>query len=207
MSSLTTRLLHGDPDQRNNAPHRELKTPVYDSVAFEFDTAEEMHLAFTAQIQRFSYSRSNNPTIAALEKRLAYGSGAADCIVTSSGMSAITVALAAVCGPGENIVSSPLLFAHTHALMSKTLADFGVETRFVVPDDLAEVERLIDANTRVLFLETIANPQMRLFDIDGLARLCRERNVLLMLDNTLPTPALFDAAAHGVDRPLSAARS
>jgi O-acetylhomoserine (thiol)-lyase len=180
-------------------PHGALNMPVYHSVAYEFETAEQMELAFTGKSPEHVYSRITNPTVQYLERRVKAVTGAADVIAFNSGMAAIANALVAVARAGGNIVTSPRLFGNTFSLIAYTLSEFGVEPRFRDLTDMAGVEASIDENTCAVFLEVITNPQMEVVDLKALSAVCRRKGAPLLADTTIVPFTAFRAAEFGVD--------
>lgn len=180
-------------------PYGALNMPVYHSVAYEFETAEQMERAFTGKSPEHVYSRITNPTVQYFEQRVKAASGASDAIAFNSGMAAIANTLVAVARAGMNIVTSPHLFGNTYSLIAYTLKEFGVEPRFVDLTDERETAASIDENTCAVFLEVITNPQMEVVDLKRLSRTCREKGTPLVADTTIVPFTVFRAADHGVD--------
>ncbi|MDR2130587.1 MAG: PLP-dependent transferase [Odoribacteraceae bacterium] len=180
-------------------PYGALNMPVYHSVAYEFETAAQMELAFTGKSPEHVYSRITNPTVQYFENRVKAVTGAADVISFNSGMAAIANTLIAIARAGGNIVTSPHLFGNTYSLIAYTLKEFGVEPRFVDLTDIEKTRACIDANTCALFLEVITNPQMEVADLKMLSSVCREKRVPLIADTTIVPFTAFRAADFGVD--------
>jgi len=180
-------------------PHHALQVPVYQSVAFEFDTAEEMEAAFTGKSAEHCYSRITNPTVQFFEDRLRSISGASSVTALNSGMAAISNAMIALAYHGSNIVTSPHLFGNTYSLFNSTLAEFGVETRFCDLTNLDEVKACMDENTCAVFLEVITNPQLEVVDLKALSALTREAGVPLVADTTIVPFCAWSAKDFGVD--------
>ncbi|MCX6307575.1 MAG: PLP-dependent transferase, partial [Bacteroidia bacterium] len=183
-------------------PHHALQIPVYQSVAFEFDTAEEMEAAFTGKSAEHCYSRITNPTVQFFEERVRQISGAASVTALNSGMAAISNTLIALAFNGSNIVTSPHLFGNTYSLLISTLAAFGVETRFCDLTKLEEVKACMDEHTCALFLEVITNPQMEVVDLKALSTLAREAGVPLVADTTIVPFCAWSAKDFGIDLEL-----
>lgn len=198
MKNLTSKLIHGNIEDQNDV-FRSLKTPIYDSNAFYFESSEQIADAFQGKIDAYMYSRSANPTVSELEKRLTILSGGLSTVCTSSGMFAISSALLSVCAPGDHIISSPYLFGHSYSLLNSTFAELGINTSFVNIESIEELEHAITDKTRVIFLENIANPQLIVFDVDAIAAVAKKHNILLVIDNTLATSYIFNCQEHGVD--------
>jgi len=180
-------------------PHHALQVPVYQSVAFEFDTAEEMEAAFNGKSAEHCYSRITNPTVQFFEERVRSISGATSVTALNSGMAAISNALIALTYNGANIVTSPHLFGNTYSLLNSTMAAFGVETRFCDLTNLKEVRDCMDENTCALFLEVITNPQLEVADLKALSTLTREAGVPLVADTTIVPFCAWSAKDFGVD--------
>lgn len=180
-------------------PHHALQVPIYQSVAFEFDTAEEMEAAFTGKSAEHCYSRITNPTVQFFEERVRSISGATSVTALNSGMAAISNTLIALAYHGANIVTSPHLFGNTYSLLNSTLVAFGVEPRFCDLTNLEEVKECMDENTCALFMEVITNPQMEVVDLKALSALAREAGVPLVADTTIVPFCAWSAKAFGVD--------
>lgn len=196
MSGFTTRSVHGE--RRGPEAHGSLRFPLYDSAAFEADSAKDHELTFANRLPKHSYTRLTNPTIEDYERRVQWASGATGVLSTASGMAAIADACLALVSQGSNIVTSKRLFSHTISLFKDTFGRFGVETRWVDMLDPAQVAAAIDADTRLVFLEVLTNPQLEVADIQAIAKIAGAKGVPVVLDNTMATPYLFDAKAHGV---------
>jgi len=195
VNGFTTKAIHGvrEPDT-----HHALRAPVYDSVTFEFESSEDIENAFRGKKPSHTYSRITNPTVTDFEKRLTLLSGGLGTIAVSSGMAAISDTILSIAGAGDNIVISPFLFGNTFSLLASTLKRWGLEIRFAdfrLPETL---EQVIDGRTRAVYLETITNPQIAVFDIPALSRIADRHGVLVILDNTVMTPYAFDARPAGV---------
>ncbi|MCW3789049.1 aminotransferase class V-fold PLP-dependent enzyme [Plebeiibacterium sediminum] len=194
---FTTKSLHTELPQKD--AYNALHMPVYDGVAFEFDTAEDIRDSFEGKVFAHAYSRTTNPTVAYFEQKLLNLTGAHAVMALSSGMAAISNALLALVEKGGNIVSSNHLFGHTYALLKETLPAWGIEVRFVDMSDLEQVRNNIDEKTRVLFFETITNPQLEILDIAQISHLAHENNVVVVADSTITPPYVFESAKFGVD--------
>jgi O-acetylhomoserine (thiol)-lyase len=194
---FTTRMLN-TPFNRKD-PFNSLHMPVYESVAYEFDTAEDIAAAFQDRKPSHVYSRSSNPTVEYLEAKIVAATGARAALALSSGMAAIANAILSLVRPGENIISSPNLFGHTYGLFSKTLPGLGIEVRFRNLLDIPGLETSIDGGTRLIFFETVTNPQLEVVDIRELVSMARKRGILVMADSTLTPFNVFDAKSFGID--------
>ncbi len=176
-----------------------LHMPIYDGVAYEFESSEEIEEVFLGEKSAHVYSRTSNPTVEYFEHKLKSITGAYGVIALSSGMAAISNTLLSLVEPGGNIVSSNHLFGHTYAFLKNTLTTWGIEVRFVNMCNIEEVEKSIDEKTRVLFFETITNPQLEVVDIAQLTSLAHAKNVAVVTDSTLTPPYVFKSVDFGVD--------
>jgi len=172
---------------------------LYLTSSFVFRNAAEAAARFSGEDPGMVYSRYTNPTVAALQERLAALEGAQCCIATASGMSAILACVMGLMKAGEHIVASQSLFGATVQLFGNILKRFGVETTFVPATDLKAWARAITPGTRMLFLETPSNPLTEISDIGALAQLAHERGALLVVDNCFCTPVLQRPLDMGAD--------
>ncbi len=173
--------------------------PVYHTASYEFETAKDMADAFCGRVLAPDYSRVMNPTVMHFEDQVKALTGAENVFAFCSGMAAITNAFFTVIETGKNIVTSRHLFGNTVALLNKTFARFGVESRQVDLLDLEAVRQAIDDQTSCLFLEIVTNPQMEVADIAALAEIAHERGIPLIADTTIIPFTQFSAKALGVD--------
>ncbi len=196
-AGFTTRAVHEAGPRID--PHGALRFPVYDNVAFRFDSAEAMAEAFSGRRAAHAYTRITNPTVEAFEHKIAALEGGGSAVAVASGMAAISATLLNLVMSGENIVAASSLFGGTFALFTKVLAPLGIETRFVPADDPKAVEVSIDSRTRAIFAETISNPCMVVPDFKAISRIARGHGIPLIADSTVTTPYLFRARDFGVD--------
>ncbi|OAV72092.1 Methionine gamma-lyase [Bacteroidales bacterium Barb4] len=189
-------LLH-TPFEKKDA-YSALAMPVYNNVAFEFDTAEAMEEAFCGRTTDHAYSRITNPTVQYFEKRVQVMTGAQGVTALNSGMAAIANTLINIAGQSANIVTSPHLFGNTYSFLNRTLAGFGVEVRFCDLTDLLAVRKAVDNKTCGIFLEIITNPQQEVADLPALAAIGEERGVPLIADTTIVPFTTFRAKDFGV---------
>jgi O-acetylhomoserine (thiol)-lyase len=196
MTGFTTRSIHTRFLKKD--PHGSLHMPVYDSVAFEADTAEDLEASFRGRKPAHVYSRISNPTVEHFEQKIKQFSGAEGVVALSSGMAAIASVILAVAGNGDNIITTKHVFGNTYSLFSKTFANWGLQTIYTDLTDLIETESLITDKTRAIFVEPITNPQLEIADLAGLAAIARKKNILLIADTTLTPPYLLDAKKLGI---------
>jgi O-acetylhomoserine (thiol)-lyase len=173
--------------------------PIYQTVAYSFDSAEHGAALFDLEVEGYRYTRIGNPTTTVLEKRVAELEGGIDALAVSSGQTALYYTMLNVAEHGQNIVSVPQLYGTTHTLFAHILPKFGVQVRFAKSDQPAELESLIDENTRALFCETVGNPAGNICDLEALAAVTQRARIPLIVDNTVPTPILVRPFDYGAD--------
>jgi O-acetylhomoserine (thiol)-lyase len=173
--------------------------PIYQTVAFEFDSADHGAALFNLDVQGNIYTRIGNPTNAVLEKRVAALEGGVDALSVSSGMAAVHYALVNIAEIGNNIVSLPQLYGATYTLLAHIFPKQGITTRFAESDHPDAVEKLIDENTRAVYCESVGNPAGNIPDIEALARVAHKHGVPLIIDNTMATPILLRPIEYGAD--------
>ncbi|MDR2791594.1 MAG: PLP-dependent transferase [Tannerellaceae bacterium] len=193
---MTTKVLH-TPYEKKDA-HNALSMPVYDNVAFDFDSAEAMEKAFCGRSADHTYSRITNPTVQHFEKRVRTMTDAMNVTALSSGMAAISNTLLNIASQGSNIVTSAHLFGNTYSFLTATLGKFGVEARFCNLSDPDEVRRTVDNKTCCIFLEIITNPQQEVADLKALSAIAEAQGIPLIADTTIVPFTAFRAADLGV---------
>ena len=197
MNGFATNSIHGV--QLKADVHGSLRTPVYDNVAFEFESANDINQAFAGRKPAHTYSRITNPTVEDFEQRIRLISGGSAVIAVSSGMAAITNVILALAGAGTNIVTSKHLFGNTLSLFERTLKPWGLEVKYVDMSQPDEVRQAIDENTRAVFLESITNPQLEVADFKAISEVTSETDVPLIVDGTVTTPYLFRSREFGAN--------
>ena len=176
-----------------------LATPICQTAAYAFDSADHAAALFNLEADGYRYSRISNPTVRILEQRVAALEGGADALAVSSGQAALHYAIANVADHGGNIVSVPQLYGTTHSLFSHILPRGGVTTRFADSDTPDAIARLIDQDTRAVFCESVGNPAGNIVDLEALAKVAHAAGVPLIVDNTVATPVLLRPIEHGAD--------
>lgn len=189
-TQVQTQLLHSD--RWAGIAHSASHQPVYKSVQFCYDSAQGIADAFQGKIAGYTYSRSNNPTLTALETQLTLLEGGVETVTFATGMGAIATAMLALLQAGDHIVVSQYLFGNTTSLFN-TLGLQGVSISYVDVTDVANVQAVLQGNTRMVFVETLANPRTQIADLQGIGQLCQQHNILFFVDNTMGTPALVRA--------------
>jgi O-acetylhomoserine (thiol)-lyase len=173
--------------------------PIYQTVAYAFDSAEHGAALFNLESEGYRYTRIANPTNTVLERRVAALEGGLEALSVSSGQAATNYSVLNLTEVGTNIVSVPQLYGTTHTLFAHVLPRQGIDTRFAETDDPDAIDRLIDKNTRAVFCESVGNPAGNICDIEALADVAHRHGIPLIVDNTVPTPILLKPFAHGAD--------
>src|SRR5246127_2110652 len=164
---------------------RAVAVPIYQTVAYAFDSADHGAALFNLEVEGYRYSRIANPTTAVLERRIAELEGGVEALCVSSGQAALNYAILNLADMGTNIVSVPQLYGTTHTLFAHLLPSQGIAVRFAETDAPDAIERLIDSNTRAIFCESIGNPAGNICDIEALAKVAKRRGIPLVVDNTV----------------------
>lgn len=192
-----TRSLHAGsvPDSATGAR----AVPIYQTTSFVFEDSKDAANLFALEKYGNIYSRIGNPTVAAFEERIASLEGGIGAVATASGQSAEFITFAALCGSGDHIVSSSRLYGGTVTQLTVTMKRFGVETTFVDSSNVSKFEEAIQENTKLIFVEMIANPSTAIADIEGLAELAHKHNIPLVVDSTTATPFIVRPLELGAD--------
>jgi O-acetylhomoserine (thiol)-lyase len=185
---FTTTILHND--RQKPVEQGSLHKPIHTSVAFGYTDARQLASVFQGKEPGFRYGRQGNPTIAALEDKITRMEDGVATICFGTGMGAIGAVFQALLRAGDHVVSSSFLFGNTNSLW-QTVAGQGVAVDFVDATDVRHVEAALRPGTRLVFVETIANPRTQVADLARIGQLCRERGILYVVDNTMTTPYLF----------------
>lgn len=173
--------------------------PIYQTTSYTFDDTQHGADLFDLKVPGNIYTRITNPTNDILEQRVAALEGGVAALAMASGMAAITAAIQTIAEVGDNIVSVASLYGGTYNLFAHTLPRQGLEVRFAPYNDLAALEALIDDKTKAVFCESIGNPAGNIVDIQALADIAHRHGVPLIVDNTVPSPALCRPIEHGAD--------
>jgi len=178
---------------------RAVAVPIYQTVAYAFDSAEHGAALFDHKVDGYRYSRISNPTVSVLEQRIAALEGGLAALCVSSGQAAIHYAVLNLLAPGQNIVSPPQLYGTTHTLFAHLLPSMGFGVRFAADDSPAAIAAAIDERTRAIYCESIGNPAGNICDIQVLADLAHAHGIPLIVDNTVATPILMRPIEFGAD--------
>ncbi len=192
-----TLAIHGGYD--GDPTTKAVAVPIYQTAAYEFDSAEHGAALFNLEVPGFRYTRINNPTVDVLDRRVALLEGGVGALCVASGQAALHYALLNLTQAGTNIVSVPQLYGTTHTLFSHLLPGFGIAVRFAKSDHPRDIGALIDRDTRAVFCESVGNPAGNICDIEALAEVAHAAGVPLVVDNTVATPILLRPIEHGAD--------
>jgi O-acetylhomoserine (thiol)-lyase len=173
--------------------------PIYQTVAYAFDSAEHGAALFNLESEGYRYTRIANPTNAVLERRVTALEGGLEGLSVSSGQAATNYSVLNLTELGTNIISVPQLYGTTHTLFAHVLPKQGIDVRFAESDHPDAIERLIDKKTRAVFCESVGNPAGNICDIEALADAAHSHGIPLIVDNTVPTPILLKPFEHGAD--------
>ena len=192
--SIQTQLLHSD--RLAGIQHAPSHQPIYKSVQFAYDSAQGIADAFQGKSAGYTYARSNNPTLTALETQLTLLEQGIGTVSFATGMGAIATAMLALLKEGDHVIVSQYLFGNTTSLFD-TFALHGVAISYVDVTEAVNVAASMRENTRMVFVETLANPRTQIADLQGIGQLCQARNIVFVVDNTMATPALVCARDYG----------
>ena len=176
-----------------------LRMPVYDNVAFEANDAETLEEAFRGIKPLHVYSRLSNPTVEYFESVIRNLTDSLGVIALSSGMAATSNVFFCIAQAGDNFISSKNLFGNTYSFFEDTLKPFGVSFKYADLTSLESIEKLVDANTRGIFLETITNPQLEIADIKRISEIAKKHHLVLITDSTVSPLCFFNAKELGID--------
>ncbi|MFC0673891.1 O-acetylhomoserine aminocarboxypropyltransferase/cysteine synthase family protein [Brachybacterium hainanense] len=180
-------------------PHRSIAVPIHATTAYAAESHQQLKDLFARRRDGYAYSRSGNPTTCVLERRVAALEGGIGAIAVASGQAAVAVGILGLVAPGDHLVAASRLYGGTVEFFDDSLADAGVTWSAADPWDLAAVEAAFTDRTRVLFVESIANPGAQLADIPALADIAHRHDAVLVVDNTVASPALLRPGALGAD--------
>ena len=188
MKGFTTKIIHSD--RLNEVEHGSLHKPIHATVAYGYDDARELAAVFQGKKPGFSYGRQINPTIEALQTKVSKMENGLQTVCFSTGMAAIGTMLFALLKNGDHFISSSFLFGNTNSLFNQFSAH-GIDVTFVDATDEKSVEAAINSRTRLVFVETIANPRTQVSALSEIGSICKKNNLVYVVDNTMTTPYLF----------------
>ncbi|CAN7667506.1 cystathionine gamma-synthase family protein [Duganella sp. LjRoot269] len=198
---FTTTILHND--RLKGIEHGSLHKPIHTSVAFGYADARQLASVFQGKEPGFRYGRQGNPTISALEDKVNKMEQGVGTLCFATGMGAIGAVFQSLLRAGDHVVSSAFLFGNTNSLWQTTMGQ-GVAVSFVDATDVANVAAAITEQTRVVFVETVANPRTQVADLRRIGELCQQRGILYIVDNTMTTPYLFRPKSVGAGLVINA---
>ncbi|MCG8413832.1 MAG: cystathionine gamma-synthase family protein [Pseudomonadales bacterium] len=191
---FTTTNLHSD--RKSKPEHGVLHKAVHPSVAYGYDDARHLAEVFQGKRAGYNYGRQLNPTVTALQDRITAMEDGVASVAFATGMAAIASTMLSLLRQGDHVVSSAFLFGNTNSFFG-TLQLLGIEVSFVDATDVAEVEAAITERTKLVFVETIANPVTQVADLSAIGELCKQRGLVYCVDNTMTSPHLFSPKTVG----------
>lgn len=194
---FNTIALHGGQEVDSTTHSRAL--PIYQTSSYLFDSTQHASDVFSLKEAGNIYTRLGNPTTDVLEKRMSQLEGGVGALAVASGAAAITYAILNITKTGDEIISSTSLYGGTHNFFAHTLEKFGIKTIFVNSDDPQDFEKAVTDKTKLIYAETVGNPQLGVLDIENLAKVAHSHNIPLIVDNTIPTPYLLRPFEFGAD--------
>lgn len=194
--NFNSRLIHGGTidDQFNSA-----NVPIYQTSTFSFKTADEGAKCFSGESDGYIYTRIGNPTIQALEKLVANLENGYGGIATSSGMAAANTIYMALLKTGDHMVSTDAVYGPSRSLMENYYSKLGIQSTYINTTDINNIRKAIKPNTKVLYIETPANPTMDITDLKACGKLAKEKGLILVVDNTFCSPYLQNPLDFGAD--------
>jgi O-acetylhomoserine (thiol)-lyase len=185
---FTTSIIHSD--RLGRPEHGSLHKPIHTSIAYGYEKAEDLAAVFQGTAKGYAYARQANPTVNALEQKVTTLEQGVATVCFSTGMAALAAVLTTLLRKGDHIVSSSFLFGNSNSLLN-TLAAIGIDVTFVDATDVHKVEAAVTPATRMVLVETIANPATQVADMARIGTLCQSKNLIYLVDNTLTSPYLF----------------
>lgn len=186
--SFTSKIIHCD--RRGPIEHGSIHKPIHTAVAYTYGDARDLAKVFQGKQSGYTYGRQVNPTVTALQDKVSLMESGLATAAFATGMGAIGTTLFALLRAGDHVISSSFLFGNTNSLFNSFSAH-GIEVTFVDATDVANVEAAVQANTKLVFVETIANPRTQVTDLAEIGALCEQHGLIFFVDNTMTTPYLF----------------
>lgn len=194
---IETQCIHEGYSPKNTEPR---VVPIVQSTTYVYDSTDDVAAVFDDPTKSLIYSRFENPTVMAVEAKIAALEGGIGAMATSSGQAASLCSILNICSAGDSFISTSAIYGGTVNLFAVTLKKFGIECIFVDADaPLEELQKAVKPNTKAVFGETLANPALAVLDIEKFAELAHSNNLPLIIDNTFPTPILCRPIEHGAD--------
>lgn len=174
-------------------------TPIMPSVVYASQTPDELDAQYSGEIQGYTYAREGHPNADVLARRIDALEGMEGGIIVGSGMAAVSAVLMGLCESGDHVIGGSQLYGRSLRMLSEDLPRYGIETSLADTTDAQKVAEAIKPNTKLVLVEVVSNPTIRIADLDGIAEVCAEKDVLLVVDNTFTTPAALKPIEHGAD--------
>lgn len=194
MKGFTTKIVHND--RQDAIEHGSLHKPIHANVAYGYDDARDLAAVFQGKQNGYSYGRQVNPTVTALESKISVMEDGLASVCFGTGMAAIGTTMFSLLRSGDHIVSSAFLFGNTNSLLN-TFAQLNIGVTFVDATSVAAVAAAVTEQTRLVFVETIANPRTQIADLEAIGSFCAERGLVYVVDNTMTSPYLFQPKSVG----------
>ena len=198
---FTSTVLHAD--RRERPEHGVLHKPIHTSVAFGYEDAREIAAVFQGKKSGYSYGRQSNPTVETLARKISGMEDGIASVCFGTGMAAIAATMISRLRHGDHVVSSAFLFGNTNSFF-ETLQSLGIEVSFVDATLVDNVSKSVQKNTKMVFVETIANPATQIADLAGIGELCRQKGLIYVVDNTMTSPWLFKPRSVGASLVVNA---
>ena len=199
-----TKLIHtGERIDTGATPS--LTVPIYETSTFVFDSVADVIKYQEGKLNGYLYSRYENPTVVAVEQKVAAVDGAEAALLFSSGMAAISTTLLTLLKPGDEILCSAAIYGGTFHIIEDLMTKFGVERRFITLDDLATLDRVIGPKTKMVWFESPINPTLRCVDVRKVAAACKKAGVMSVIDNTFASALNQPVASMGIDLSMQSA--
>lgn len=187
------------PTPSPESASRPLVTPLSPSVAYASDTPDALDAQYEGRVHGYTYAREGHPNADVVAARLDAMEGTSGGVVTGSGMGAVSAVLLGLLKTGDHVIGGNQLYGRSMRMMAEDLPRLGIATTLADPGDIDAVRAAVRPETRLILVEVVSNPSLRVADIDGLATLCAENDILLAVDNTFTTPRGFRPFEHGAD--------
>jgi O-acetylhomoserine (thiol)-lyase len=184
-----------EPDPKTKS----MAVPIHQTSSYVFDSTDHASSLYNLEQPGHIYSRISNPTVSVLEERIAALEGGIGAVATASGMAAFFLTVATLMEKGSHIVASNTIYGGTHNILSYTLPRFGIDTTFVDPNNINNFKKAIKDNTRLIFAETIGNPNINILDIENVSKVAKDAKIPFMVDSTFTTPYLMQPIKLGAD--------
>ena len=194
VKGFTTKIVHND--RQDAIEHGSLHKPIHANVAYGYADAKELAAVFQGEKSGYSYGRQVNPTITALESKMTVMEDGIASVCFATGMAAIGTTMFSLLRAGDHLVSSAFLFGNTNSLFN-TFDKMGIGVNFVDATSVAAVAAAVTEKTKMVFVETIANPRTQIADLQGIGKFCAQRGLVYVVDNTMTSPYLFQPKTVG----------